>query len=319
MPVDGLGAGMQVRDVLPRDAIRSIDDPAFGADHFGTADDEVVVVDRGGRARAYPVRILDAHEIVNDRVGDDLLAVTWCPICGSAVVYDATVDDRRLEFGVSGKLADDGLVMYDRGTDGEWHQPTGRCLAGPNEGASLAVVPSVLTTYGAFRERYPDGAVLQPDREGDDAGGPAAAYPADAYAAYRDRAAFGLHGMRDEGEPRDWARDDLDPKAVVLGVVRGGEAVGYPRSRVAAAGGVVTDTVGGEAVVVAAVDGSLHAFESPGFDLSLAEGVLCGDGTTWDPVTGASADGRRLVRVPATRLYAFAWQDAHGPASFWAP
>lgn len=91
---------MNVVFVLPKDAIPSIDEPAFGDDHVGDADDEVLVVepaDDAAPARAYPIRILNYHEVVNDAVpaadgGSDPIAVTWCPICGSGVVYDATVD-----------------------------------------------------------------------------------------------------------------------------------------------------------------------------------------------------------------------------------
>ncbi|SDM42655.1 Protein of unknown function [Haloarchaeobius iranensis] len=118
---------MNVRNVLPRDAIPSVDDPTYDpvAEYDGDGDDEVVVVD-GEQARAYPVRYLHYHEIVNAEASDGSpVAVTWCPLCGSAVVYERTVatddgaDPRTLTFGVSGKLADDDLVMYDRETESE--------------------------------------------------------------------------------------------------------------------------------------------------------------------------------------------------------
>jgi len=306
---------MQVRDVLPRDAIPSVDSPRFGTDYFGEDGDDVVAVEHDDRARAYPLRILSYHEVVN--VAEEDLAVTWCPICGSAVVYEATVDGRALTFGVSGKLADDGLVLYDRETESEWHQPTGECLDGPFAGERLRALPASVLPYGRFREAYPDGEVLQPERGRGEPGGPAAAYDMDPYEAYFDREAFGLHGMRGMGEPRSWDREDLGPKAVVLGLELGGEAVAYPRERVAEAGGLVTDTVGGRRITVVLADGELHAFATPEVDLSLADGSLRGDGTTWDPATGESADGRRLDRLPGRRLFAFAWQDAHGRGTFY--
>jgi hypothetical protein len=308
---------MEIRDVLPRDAIPSVDAPSFGTAYFGESDDEVLVVD-GSPPRAYPIRILSAHEIVNDVIDGRPLAVTWCPICWSGAVYDRTVDERVLTFGVSGKLADDALVVYDRETGSEWRQTTGECIAGDLAGTDLEVLPTTTTTWAAFREAHPDGRVLQPPR----GGGPSQPSPADAYdmtryRAYVDREGFGLHAMRGEGEPRTWGREGIDAKTVVLGVERDGEAVGYPLPRVRAAGGVVRDTVGGQDVLVAAVDGHLSAFESPGLDLHVADGGLDGDGTTWNPVTGESADGRALRRLPARTLFAFAWQDAHGPDAFY--
>ncbi|MFT4947740.1 MAG: hypothetical protein ACI8TL_001989, partial [Natronomonas sp.] len=88
---------MNVQSVLPKDAIPSIDDPSFGQEFFGDPDDEVIVVD-GDPPRAYPVRVLSYHEIVNDVVDGRPVAVTWCPICWSAAVYDRTVDGKTLTF-----------------------------------------------------------------------------------------------------------------------------------------------------------------------------------------------------------------------------
>ena len=330
-PAHGGGTGIRprvvppdvtVRDVLPRDAIPSIDDPTFARSYFGDPGDEVIVVEPGGApARAYPVRVLSYHEIVNDRVGDRPVAVTWCPICGSAVVYDAQVDERELTFGVSGKLADDALVMYDRETGSEWKQPTGEAIAGDLEGSTLEVLPAPLVTWERFESDHPDGVVLQPVRgSGEDDPSPREIYDMAPYERYEAGEAFGLYGMRGEGERRSWDRTDLDAKTVVLGIEGDGEAVGYPLPRVEAAGGVVTDAVGGRDVVVFADDGRLHAFEDPGLAFERvgdAEDAFRADGTTWDLTTGESADGRRLERIPAVRLYAFAWQDAHGSDAFY--
>lgn len=316
---------MKVREVLPHDAIPGIDDPTFGSDYFGDAADEVIVVEGdAGTARAYPVRILSYHEIVNDELDDRPVAVTWCPICGSAVVFDRRVDGRRLAFSTSGKLADDGLVMYDRETDSEWRQPSGEAIAGDLDGQTLTVLPATVTTYGRFVAEHPAGTVLQPVR-GDPTGTagppPAEAYDVAPYERYERDDEFGLYAMRGEGERRTWAREDLDPKTVVLGVVSGDAAVGYPLPRVRDAGGVVTDTVGDRAVVVFAADGELHAFRGPGhaFTPAAEPGQYRADGATWDGTTGESDDGRRLDPVPARRLYAFAWQDDHGPDAFYAP
>jgi hypothetical protein len=129
---------------------------------------------------------------------------------------------------------------------------------------------------------------------------------------------FGLYGMRGTGDPRTWDRTDLDAKTVVLGIELGGEAVGYPIPRIREAGGIVTDTVGGRDVAVFAADDEIHAYRYPGYEFDRRDGSFHGDGTTWDPVTGESADGRRLERIPSRRLFAFAWQDAYGPDGFYS-
>jgi hypothetical protein len=314
---------MNVREVVPKDAIPSIDDPEFGEEYFGDSDDEMIVVERDGEARAYPVRILHYHEIVNDELGDEPVAVTWCPLCGSAVAYERTVGERVLTFGVSGKLADDDLVMYDRETESEWKQSLGECIAGELEGTTLRVHPASMVSRATFRERYPDGVVLQPT----DAKSEAASetddpqpvdYDARPYDEYFRSEGFGLDAHRG-ADSRTWNRDDLDPKTVVLGIESGEDAFGFPLPRVRGNGGVATACVGGTDVVVFASDEGIHAFGNPGFEFeSVGDGTFEADETSWEGATGESADGRRLERVPAKRLFAFAWQDDHGPNAFYS-
>ncbi|WP_138004347.1 DUF3179 domain-containing (seleno)protein [Halalkalirubrum salinum] len=151
---------MDVISVLPKDAIASIDEPRFDRQFEGTLDETILAVERE-LARAYPILILNYHEIVNDRVDDEPIAVTWCPICGSAVVYEATVGDAALTFGVSGKLAD-VHVLYDRETEPDWKQTNGECITGDLLGEHLTVIPAAMTTALAFEARYPERVFLQP-------------------------------------------------------------------------------------------------------------------------------------------------------------
>ena len=319
---------MDVRQVIPKDAIPSVDDPRFGAGYDGDPEDLVVVPTVGAIARAYPVRYLNYHEIVNDDLpGGPPVAVTWCPLCGSAVVYDRRVAGRTLTFGVSGKLADDDLVMYDRETGSEWKQSLGEAIAGELAGSTLEVLPAATMPWRRFRERHPDGEVLQPPggeseaaSDGDD---PAPIeYEDDPYRAYFEAEGFGL-GAHRGGDGRDWPRDDLDPKTVVLGLEFDDEVLGVPLPLVVDAGGVVQVTVGEMEAVVFATDGGIHAFRDPGFDFeSVGDdagqdgGGFRADGTTWDGTTGRAADGRELERLPAKRLFAFAWRDDHGDGAF---
>lgn len=327
---------MNIRQVLPKDEIPSVDDPTFGDQYDGDAEDDMIVID-GALPRAYPVRYLHFHEIVNDEVpgasalGDDTptdplpVAVTWCPLCGSAVVYDRRIDgiDDPVEFGVSGKLADDDLVMYDRTTKSEWKQSTGKAIAGELEGARLDPVPVTIQEYETFRDTHPNGLVLQPPGGKSEASGEGTDpepidYDQEPYEEYFEHDGFGLdahHG----GEGREWNREDIDPKTIVLGIERGGEALGLPLPTLEDAGGIAHVTVGGERIVAVATESGLFAYESPAESIEAEPDgeSFRADGTTWDTQTGESTDGQTLSRIPIRRLFAFAWQDDHGPDAFW--
>ncbi|SFR91101.1 Protein of unknown function [Halomicrobium zhouii] len=123
------------------------------------------------------------------------------------------------------------------------------------------------------------------------------------------------------GGPEQWEADgpdDLTAKTRVLGVTVDDDAVGFARPRVEAAGGLVRTTVGETDVVVFDADGTLVAYEDPGFPFERdADGTVRGDGTTWDPATGNSDDGRSLDRLATSWTYAYAWQTDHAPSSFY--
>jgi hypothetical protein len=313
---------MDIRQVIPRDAIPSIDDPTFSPTYFGDPSDEVIVLE-GEPPRAYGVRVLDYHEVVNDTHDGQAVAVTWCPLCGSAFVYSREVADELLTFGVSGKLADDDLVLYDRETESEWKQSLGRAIAGPLEGTELTVLPARLTTAARFADDHPDGEYLEPpgtpSEAASDSDNPAPVeYDDSPYQSYIEADGFGLGAHRESGEGRSWTRDDLGPKAVVLGLEFDDVVRGYPLAAVEAAGGIVTDRLGATDVLVVAGDDGIHAYQDPGFEWDLQGEQLRADGTRWDPGTGAAADGRRLERLPARRVFAFTWQDDHGPDAFWS-
>ncbi|MFB6219962.1 MAG: DUF3179 domain-containing protein [Halolamina sp.] len=330
---------MNVRQVIPKDAIPSVDDPEFREAH-PFPEDEVIGLELGGEARAYPVRYLHYHEIVNDTVGGVPVATTWCPLCGSAVVYDrrpgegvlpeSAEDPGTLQFGVSGKLADDDLVMYDRETDSEWKQSLGEAIAGPLEGAELRVLPATMTTWERFSDAH-EGAVVMVEPGGESEAASASAepddidYEDDPYREYFEGEGFGLDAHRGEGSGREWDREDIAAKEQVLGLERGDDALGFPRSRVEEAGGVVTATVGGESVVVFATADGLHTYRDPGYDWSSTRGGFRADGVMWDAATGepldnpathVAANREPLERLPARRLFAFAWRDDHGDAFF---
>ncbi len=149
----------------PRDGIPAIDDPRTVpvAGHDGLPGIEPVIsVTVAGEARAYPLRILVWHEIVNDHINGIPLAVTYCPLCNTGIVFRRDVDGAVLDFGVTGKLRHSDLVMYDRQTESWWQQFTGRAIVGAMTGTRLEAWPSRLESFERFRRRHPDGTVLVP-------------------------------------------------------------------------------------------------------------------------------------------------------------
>ena len=123
-----------------------------------------------GTPRAYPIRILIWHEIVNDQIGDVPFTVTYCPLCNTGIVFDRRVADDVLDFGTTGKLRNSDLVMYDRQTESWWQQFTGEAIVGAMTGQALTSLPSRLESFGNFRARAakidPGGGwVLVPNNE----------------------------------------------------------------------------------------------------------------------------------------------------------
>lgn len=158
----------------PKDGIPSIDRPRFAgfAEPYPLrlGDNEPVISFSDNKdARAYPLRIVTHHEIVNDVVGGRPVAVTYCPLCNLAVVFDRTVDGQVLDFGTTGKLRNSDLVMYDRQSESWWQQFTGEAIAGRSTGKDLQVLASRLESLASFRKRYPDGRILLPAAESLDA------------------------------------------------------------------------------------------------------------------------------------------------------
>ena len=146
----------------PKDGIPAIDDPKFESiSSFKYSDDiRAIVMKSGGSVRVYPYNILTWHEIVNDEVDGVPVAVTFCPLCGSAIVYDRTLSGGASTFGVSGFLLESNMVMYDRATESLWQQSTGKALAGTHLGKELPLVPFQLLTIGEVKEKYSNALVL---------------------------------------------------------------------------------------------------------------------------------------------------------------
>ncbi|WP_296432136.1 DUF3179 domain-containing protein, partial [Yoonia sp.] len=111
--------------------------------------------------RAYPIRYLTWHEIVNDVVGDIPVAVTFCPLCNSGITFDRRIAQGTLSFGVSGKLRNSDMIMFDRETESWWQQAIGEAIVGDLTGTELQTLPSWMESWEAFTTRNPEGLVMQ--------------------------------------------------------------------------------------------------------------------------------------------------------------
>lgn len=148
----------------PRDGIPAIDSPGFhraGEERDLQPAEPVITVELEGEIpRAYPLRYLTWHEIVNDQIGGRHIVVTFCPLCNSALVFDARVDGKKRTFGVSGKLRSSDMIMFDRETESWWQQAVGEGIVGFHAGDSLDQLPSWLESWSGFKGRNPDGLVM---------------------------------------------------------------------------------------------------------------------------------------------------------------
>lgn len=273
----GLGATPVFR-VIAQDEIPAIDQPAFdrpaAVRELLRGNDLVVGALVDGRAHAYPLDLLSFHEVVNDGP----LAVTWCPLCGTALAFERDVRGRTLTFGVSGLLLHANLVLYDRESGSLWSQLAGGAISGRYRGIRLRPIPLAQVTWGEWLHAHPDTLVLSIRRDRFATrfthpsiyfDGRGQALSSDPYESYDQK--VNIY----DGYPLDGLRGS----AFVLGVSIGGVAKAYP----------------------------LYLLRRPISD------VLAGNRLRIVPDQNALSaavyeDGRRL---PATPVYWFAWHAFH--------
>lgn len=227
----------------PRDGIPAIDQPRFvAAVRSGLkAGDRVLGLIRNGVTRAYPVRILNWHEVVNDRLAGDPIAITYCPLCGTGMAFDARLGGasgaRELSFGVSGLLFNSDVLLYDRATASLWSQLRQQAISGPLKGSVLTAVPLEHTTWEDWRHRFPATEVLSFET------GVARDYGRDPYAGYE-----AVNRLMFQVQHRD---ERIGPKEWVLGLSIGKARKAYPFRTLATRvdkTGVLEDRLGGQVV-----------------------------------------------------------------------
>ncbi len=150
----------------PKDGIPSIDHPKFiqaSTANFLSDDDYVLGIEIKGLAKAYPIRVLNYHEIVNDQFENIPIVVTYCPLCGSGAAFSALIDKEHHIFGVSGLLYNSDVLLYDRKTESLWSQIMGEAVSGIASGKSLELIPTNHTTWKNWRAEHPNTEVLSTD------------------------------------------------------------------------------------------------------------------------------------------------------------
>lgn len=146
-----------------KDGIPSIDQPKFiAADQatFLNDNDRVIGIEINNHYRAYPIKILNWHEIVNDQIDDQPFVVTYCPLCGTGVVYHAKINGKPLKFGVSGLLYNSDVLLYDRQTQSLWSQILSKAITGQHKGTLLEIIASAHTRWGEWKKQHPKTQVL---------------------------------------------------------------------------------------------------------------------------------------------------------------
>lgn len=263
----------------PPDGIPAIDEPLFERASEITwlsADEPVLSLQVGDETRAYPVRVMIWHEIVNDLVGGVPVAVSYCPLCNSALTFDRRVADRVLSFGTSGLLYKSDLVMYDRQTESLWPQLELGAVAGHLTGTQLDTIPTVTIAWSDFRAAHPDSWVLSQQT------GYNRPYGSNPYVGYDD---VDSDPFLFDGE----VPDQLPAMARVVGLGSVGDPVAIPFDLLAAQS-VVAEQVDGRDVVVWLQPG----LRSPLDTQQLDEGRKVGAAAAFEP----QLDGQGLTFRP---------------------
>jgi len=224
-----------------KDGIPAIDRPRFvpaakASQTFLEDEDRIIALVVNGKKKAYPIKILNWHEIVNDSIGGRHVVVTFCPLCGTGMVFDANAAGKQLNFGVSGLLYQSDVLLYDRQTESLWSQIKQEAVTGKLTGARLKLLPSTQTTWGAWKKKHSDTFVLSTKT------GYSRNYDRDPYEGYTSSRSV----MFSVGK----LNQRYHPKEQVIGVELDGLSKAYPFSELARVKSPFKDTIGKKTVWV---------------------------------------------------------------------
>ncbi len=306
-----------------KDGIPSIDNPRFikpdKAKKWLKPIEPVISLVINGKAKAYPLQILMWHEIINDKIDDVPVLVTFCPLCYSAIVYDRRIKGKEYSFGVSGMLRYSNMIMYDRQTESWWQQLTGQAIVGDMVDSHLLSIPAQIISFEQFRSAYKDGVILSRKT------GYRRRYGKNPYTGYDDinKSPFLYHGKND---------NRLRPMEKLIAVTINKKNKAYPYSKTVKEQ-VINDNIAGKTIVVLHTQGAVSALDQPEIhnsrqvgstgvfsrqlnDKTLTftaqDGLFLDDQTktTWD-ITGQAIEGplkgEKLTPIAHGDYFAFAW------------
>ncbi len=220
----------------PKDGIPSIDKPVFISSFYAKylqSDNMVLGVEYNGVAKAYPIRILNWHEIVNDRFAGKKVAITYCPLCGSGMAFDT---QNIGQLGVSGLLYNSDVLLYDRNTESLWSQILGKAISGTASGKGLEYIPTLFTTWKKWKEMYPNTTVLSTNT------GYIRDYSRDPYDGYENTEQL-MFPVKNKS-------DVLPAKENVIGIEMNGHFRAYPYSALKKKKAEFSDEINGETIVI---------------------------------------------------------------------
>jgi hypothetical protein len=296
-----------------KDGIPAIDDPSYesvrAADVYLDDNGYGLMVEVGGRNRFYPYQILVWHEIVNDTLGGLDLAVTYCPLCFTGVAYEREIGDVLYDFGVSGKLYDNNLLMYDRQTDSYWSQALGEAVVGEMTGTELVRYGTLSMTWMSFKSEYPSGSVLSRDT------GFSRDYTQDPYGPR------GYYTSADILFPLSHEDDRLFSKEIVFGYQSDNAQMAFPSDSVKNVG-FLQETVGDREILVfwdpnlEAVRGYSRVVGSSALDFEMLEDRLkdTQSGSLWNfdgEAVGGKYLGDELEALILEQAFWFSWVASH--------
>ncbi len=218
----------------PKDGIPSIDNPKFvsleEADQWIEDNELVLAIIYKGVKKVYPLQILVWHEIVNDEIGGDPILITYCPLCGTGIAYERKINGEEVKFGVSGKLYNSNLVMYDRKTNSYWSQIDGLAIVGELAATKLTPISIDTIVWRDWKKAHPDSQVLSQQT------GFARPYGSDPYGNYYEDSFLFFPVENNDAR--------VHPKTVVFGIEFSGFYKAYKEDDLEELG-VIEDTIGG--------------------------------------------------------------------------
>lgn len=258
-----------------------------------------------GEAVAYPHKILDWHEIINDKVGSDAVAITYCPLTGTGIGWSRVINNEETTFGVSGLLYNTNLIPYDRATDSNWSQMRLDCVNGELQGEKVVTLPVVETTWATWQQMYPNTKVISTNT------GFSRNYQRYPYGDYRTNNANIIF-------PVDNEDDRLPAKDRVLGIIVGRQAKIYPVELFNGTPRLVVDSFAGKSLVVigSQEQNFIVAYETDGKTLEAVDNALPiimrdeadNEYDAFGYAISGPDTGNHLTPVVSYIGYYFAWQ-----------